>query len=199
MIFFLLLHVVYITEQYSLRPSMLFASESVRVESCDAPDLPGLVGLEAEEVLDEGLAGVLEDDFELDRLAEDLLLDLAALLPLVVVLFLEELLAGLTGVLKSAESPAPVKLSSLIGDTDDLLLAVDFLVDFDLEADEGRFALLADEEDEEVVLFFLIEAGVVLAFDEAFGLGVLLMGFEARLAGVALCLAIVVSSIVVYV
>lgn len=49
-------------------------------------------------------------------------------------------------------------------------------------------ALLA----EEAVVFFLIEAGVVLVFELALGLGVPLMGFDALFAGVADCLAILV-------
>lgn len=40
-----------------------------------------------------------------------------------------------------------------------------------------------------LALFFLIEVGVVFAFVDL-GLGVPLIGFEALLAGVAVCLAI---------
>lgn len=160
---------------------------SFRAESC--PD--ALLGVEGREfeLLDEGLDEdddwvCFEADFEADLLADDdLLLD-----------FLTELagfflmaLAGLAGVLKLDSPPvAPVKLNSLIGDTDDLLftlLAVDFLADFVVD-----LFLLAG-----VVVFFLMEAGVVLALLEApaaLGLGVPLMGFEVRLAGVAVCLAI---------
>lgn len=75
-----------------------------------------------------------------------------------------------------------MKLSSLIGDTEDLLLASDFLADADdrllvearfllVEADVGR--LTAELE------------GVAFAF----GLGVPLIGLEDRFAGVGVCLA----------
>lgn len=50
-----------------------------------------------------------------------------------------------------------------------------------------------------VEVFFFIGVGVVLAFvdaDEDFGLGVPLIGFEARFAGVGVCLAI--SYIIVF-
>lgn len=181
----------YITEQYSLRPNRLFVSVDSNRESCDVVDLLGVWGLG--EALDEGLDDdddFVADDFEADDLVADrlaaaavvevLLLDLAELAG-----FLLVALAGLVGVLKS-RSPRPnVKLSSLMGDTEDLsLVAVGFLVE-DLVAD--RFALLVDEL---AVLFFFIEAGVVFALDD-FGLGVPLMGFDDLLAGVAVCLAIV--------
>lgn len=99
--------------------------------------------------------------------------------------FLLAALVGLTGVLKSGCSldvcDAAVKLDSLIGDTEDLLLAADLRCDgvgLLLE----RFALPAD-----AAVFFLIEAGV-LAVD--FGLGVAFIGFGVRFAGVGVCLAI---------
>lgn len=137
-----------------------------------------MLGVEGREDLDGGLVFVV-DDFLLAVDLVGVLLDL-----LDAGAFLFAALAGLTGVLKSCSLLAPsVKLSSLIGDTEDLLLAVDFLVDCDLLAD-----LLAFELDEEEVLFFFIEAGVVLAFEDL-GLGVPLMGFEVLLAGVAVCLA----------
>lgn len=75
-------------------------------------------------------------------------------------------------------------LNSLIGETEDLLLlAVDFFEDFDAE-DLGLGLLV------ELVVFFLIEEGVVFAFEDL-GLGVPLIGLEALLAGVAVCFAIV--------
>lgn len=110
-------------------------------------------------------------------------LDLAELAGLLLLVLDED---GLVGVLKSGCSPAPnVKLSSLIGETEDLLLAVvGFLEDCVFEVE--RFALLLEEAE----LFFFIDVGVVLAFDDL-GLGVPLIGFEADLlAGVAVCLAI---------
>lgn len=160
---------VYIIEQYSLRPSMLLAKvESILDESC--VDLVGLEGLDDD--LDGGRADLVAD------FLVEVLLDLAELAD-----FRLTALAGLTGVLKSCSTAPTVKLNSLIGDTEDLLLAAfDFLVDCVLLVE--RFALLTDED----AVFFLIDVGV-LAFD-CFGLGVPLMGFEARLAGVAVCLAI---------
>lgn len=140
-------------------------------------DLLGLEGLEAE-ALDEGLV--------------DLLADLAGVREAVVFLallagFLFAALAGFTGVLNSGFSGLAVKLSSLIGDTEDLLADVDLRVLADRRADD----LLADAFLAEAGLF-LIEFGVVFAFDEAFGRGVLLIGFEAvLLAGV--CLVIICS------
>lgn len=167
----------YIIEQYSLRPSRLFASDdSIIFESCD--DLLGVEGLD--EDLDGGRAFV-------EDLLFDLLLDEVLLLDLVAEdgVFLLAALAGLTGVMKSCSLLAPsVKLSSLIGDTDDLLFVVDLRVDCDFPVD-----LLAFELEEEADVFFFIEAGVVLAFDDL-GLGVPLMGLEVLLAGVAVCLAI---------
>lgn len=158
-------------EQYSLRPKILLASElSAAFESWeDAFD-----GLEGR---DDGL-----DDEALlaDLLAAVLLVDFAELGGLLLAA-----LAGLTGVLKSAPlvTSAPTKLVSLMGETEDLLLADGFLDEADLEVD--RLALLAD-----AVERFLIEAGVVLALDDL-GLGVPLMGLDERLAGVVVvCLAI---------
>lgn len=153
-----------------------------RAASCA---LLGDEGLELE-LLDEGLeadAGCFDADFEMDLLLVDLVVD-----------FLAELLgffllglADLTGVFMSDSARAPEKLNSLIGDTEDLLLTlfeVDFLAE-DLALD--RLPLLLAE----VVGFFLIDDGVFLAeAPAAFGLGVLLIGFEALLAGVAVCLAI---------
>lgn len=145
-------------------------------------------GLEFE-FLDEGLAaddGCLDADLEFDLLLVDLELDFLTEL---VGFFLVGLVADdLSGVLMSDSAMAPRKLNSLIGDTEDLLLTlleVDFLADA-LEF-VVRLALLLAE----VVGFFLIEEGVFLAeAPAAFGLGVLLIGFEALLAGVAVCLAI---------
>lgn len=153
---------------------MLFASDdSIIFESCD--DLLGVEG--RDEDLDGGRA--LVEDLLFDLLLDEvLLLDLDGA-------FLLAALVGLTGVLKSCSLLAPsVKLSSLIGDTDDLLFVVDFRVDCDFPDD-----LLAFELEDEVDDFFLIEAGVVLAFDDL-GLGVPLIGFEVLFAGVAVCLAI---------
>lgn len=169
----------YIIEQYSLRPNRLFASDdSIIFESCD--DLLGVEGRDDD--LDGGRAFVVEDLLGVD-------LFIGVLLDLVDDgAFLLAALAGLTGVLKSCSLLAPsVKLSSLIGETEDLLLAVDFRVDCDLPAD-----LFAFELEEEEVVFFFIEAGVVLAFDDL-GLGVPLMGFEALFAGVEVCLAILLQ------
>lgn len=160
---------VYIIEQYSLRPSKLFVNdESILDESC--VDLLGLEGLDDD--LDGGRADFVADFFV------EVLLDLVELAD-----FRLAALAGLTGVLKSCSTVPAVKLISLIGDTEDLLLAAfDFLEDCVLLVD--LFDLLA-----EVEAFFLIEAGVVLAFVDL-GLGVPLIGLEALLAGVAVCLAI---------
>lgn len=99
--------------------------------------------------------------------------------------FLLAALAGLTGVLKSGSVVIVVKLSSLMGETDDLLLAVDFLAELEMAFVADFLAFVADEAD-----FFLMEAGVVLALAEVLGLGVPLIGFEARLAGVVVCFAI---------
>lgn len=166
----LLRGLVYIIEQYSLRPSILFANdESILDESC--VDLFGLEGLD--EDLDGGRADLVAD------FLVEVLLDLVELAD-----FRLTALAGLTGVLNSCSTAPTVKLISLIGDTDDLFLsAFDFLVDCVLLAE--RFDLLTDEE----AVFFLIDDGVVLAFEDL-GLGVPLIGLEALLAGVAVCLAI---------
>lgn len=141
-----------------------------------------MLGVEGrDDDLDGGRAFVVEDLLGVDLLIGVLLdlVDDGA--------FLLAALAGLTGVLKSCSLLAPsVKLSSLIGETEDLLLAVDFRVDCDLPA--GLFALELEEEE----VFFFIEAGVVLAFDDL-GLGVPLMGFELLFAGVEVCLAILLQ------
>lgn len=109
-------------------------------------------------------------------LADDLAGDLAGVLADV-----------LAGVLESCcSTAAPVKLSSLIGDTEDLL----FVSDFRAEAAErlvveARFLLV------EAVVRFLIGVGVVFAL----GRGVPLIGLEARLAGVVeVCFAILDQS-----
>lgn len=161
---------VYIIEQYSLRPSILFANvESILDESCD--NLLGLGGLDDD--LEGGRADLVAD-FVADLILFDLV-ELAA--------FRLTALVGLTGVLNSCSLAPTVKLCSLMGDTEDLLLAtLDFRVDCDLLVD--LFDLLAED-----VVFFLIETGVVFAFDDL-GLGVPLMGLEFLLAGVAVCLAI---------
>jgi len=139
-------------------------------------DLFGVVGLG--EARDDDLEGVL-DGLVMGLLVE-FLLDFVELVDFFLVA-----LDGLAGVLKFCSSPAPsVRLNSRIGDIVDLLLAVDFLVDCGVALEAGRLAL---EDDEELLVFFM-DAGVVLAFEDL-GLGVLLMGFEARLAGVAGCLA----------
>lgn len=98
------------------------------------------------------------------------------------------LLAGgvaLIGVFESV-SEAPVKLNSFMGDTDDLLVAEsDLRADVaDLLVADGRFLLV------DAAAFFLAGVGV-LAVD-ALGLGVPLMGLEALLAGVGVCLAILI-------
>lgn len=82
----------------------------------------GVAGLG--DALDEGLE---VEGREVDFVIEDLLF-LAADDLVELAGFLFAALAGLTGVLNSACSLA-VKLSSLIGETDDLLLAVVFLDD----------------------------------------------------------------------
>lgn len=166
----------------------------------------GVAGLE--EVRDAGLAfdddepddfvaerdGVLaDDDLEADFVAEPAGLLLAALGLLAGVLtgVLAGVLAGvLTGVLVSTSALA-VKLISLIGDTSDLLLARDFLVEAAFRFDAGRFLLV------DAAVLFLIGVGVVLAFEDAFGRGVPLIGFEALLAGVGVCLAIVYLCILI--
>lgn len=71
-------------------------------------------------------------------------------------------------------------MSSLIGETVDLLVAVDFLADCDFDAD---FLALLDGVE---LVFFLMLAGVF----GALGLGVPLMAFGVLLAGVEVCLAI---------
>lgn len=153
---------------------------------CD--DLFGLEGLgEARgDGFGEALAAEGLGDFDLGLAADAFLLfaDLATELGV----FLFAGLAGLTGVLKPASESPAVKLCSLIGETEDLLLvdAADFFVDCDFIAD-ARLDLVA-----EAVVFFFIEAGVVLGFDD-FGLGVPLIGFDARLAGVGVCLAILLN------
>lgn len=73
-----------------------------------------------------------------------------------------------------------MKLSSFIGETDDLLFMADFL------ADAVVFLALDLLLAGVAAFFFFIEDGVVL------GLGVPLMGFEDLLAGVAVCLAIII-------
>lgn len=148
--------------------------------------------------LDDGLDGVfaipadclavsllddLTDDepvggFLLAALAGVLAEDLAGVLAGVLVgVFAVVLAAGLTGDLESCCSEAsPVKLSSLMGETDDLLFASDFLADVAgrLLVD-ARFLLVEAE-----VVRFLLGDGVLLAL----GRGVPLMGREVRLAGV---------------
>lgn len=112
--------------------------------------------------------GVLAADLLADRLAE------------LGVVFL--LVALLTGVFKSCSLLDPiVKLSSLMGDTLDLL---EVFLEVDLAALGRRAFVLLDG-------LFLIEAGVVLAFEDL-GLGVPLLAFEARFAGVGVCLAILI-------
>lgn len=135
------------------------------------------------------LAGVLLDE---DLAADDAGFLLAAAVlagvfagVLVVVDDLFEVGGDLVGDLES-ESEAAVKLNSLMGDTDDRLVADrDFLVEaLDRLLVDGRF-LLVDEE----LGLFLLGVGV-LAIDDL-GLGVPLMGLaEAFLAGVGVCLAI---------
>lgn len=79
-----------------------------------------------------------------------------------------------------------------MGDTEDLLLARDFLAEaapavFLLEV--ARFLLV----EAEAVVRFLIGVGVFLATELlplAFGLGVALIGLELLLTGVGVCLAI---------
>lgn len=168
------LSVPHITEQYSLRPKRLFANvDSIRAESCDS--LLGVEGLD--EDLDDGLDAFVADLFA------GVLLDFADPVGFLLTG------VGLTGDLKSGSVTTVVKLSSLIGDTEDLLLMAvefDFLADCDVDFVAGFRDLLADD-----VAFFFIEAGVVLAFEDL-GLGVPLMGFEALLAGVAVCLAILI-------
>lgn len=96
----------------------------------------------------------------------------------------------LTGVLESCCESAPVvKLNSLMGDTEDLLLASDFAVDaVPLLDAEARFLLVEAE-----IVLFLIGVGVFLAVELAFGRGVALMGLELRLTGVGVCLAILLQ------
>lgn len=131
----------------------------------------GLAGLD-EEARDAG-RGVLLADLEPAARFEEL----------GVVFFLLALFAGVL-TFESCSLPPTVKLNSLIGDTLDLLLLfgaffeVDFAplgLDLDFDAEAG--------------CFFLMEAGVVLALDDL-GLGVPLTGFDARFAGVGVCLAI---------
>lgn len=159
-------------------------------KSCDV-NLLGVDGLD--EALDEGL---FEDDLGVDLAADDVdfladllaaglfLADFLADDDVSAVDFLFTALAGLTGVLKSWWSPT-VKLSSFIGDTEDLLLTADFLA-----ADAVVFLALDRLVDGVELFFFFIDDGVVL------GRGVPLMGFEDLLAGVAVCLAIFKSILV---
>lgn len=143
----------------------------------------GVEGLDEEREDGRALDGddVVEVDFDAERAGAlvDLAVELGGLF-----LAALDLLGVFNGVLVSISPPA-VKLNSLIGDTEDLLLARDFLADAVFLLEVGRFLLVEAE------LFFLIGVGVVLALDVAFGLGVPLMGFEALFAGVGVCLAIV--------
>jgi len=75
-----------------------------------------------------------------------------------------------------------------MGDTEDLLLDTGFFEEAVFLLEAGRFLLVDVDED-----FFLIGVGVVLAFEEAFGLGVPLMGLELLLAGVGVCFAIMLG------
>lgn len=172
----------YIIEQYSLRPERLILNADSLVSIVLAADLfDGVEGLDVD-ALEEGLA-----DLFADRLAGVLLdAELAGCLRL------DALADGFVGVLKSFLSTLsplgePVKLSSFIGDTEDLLLACGFLDD-DFLADEVlaavvRLALLVEADLGAVC--FLIGVGVVLAFVELdFGRGVPLIGFDVLLAGV---------------
>lgn len=169
---------IYITEQYSLTLNMLFVNEFASTRELSELAWDTLFGLAGrDEGLDDEGRGVLL----LLAAEEDLLADLLAELGV----FL--LLALLIGVLESCSLPAPppmVKLSSLMGETLDLLFAAAFF-----EVDLVALGRLRDFEPDAVV-FFLIEAGVVLAFDDL-GLGVPLLAFDALLAGVGVCLAIV--------
>ena len=141
--------------------------------------LLGVDGLD--ELLGVGFACFVAD-FAGVRVAVDFLIELCG--------FLLEALACLTGVLESCCSPEfPVKLNSLIGDTEDLLFATAFLVDcVDVV---GFFADLFLLVDAEARCCFLIGDGVTFALVDL-GLGVPLIGLEALFAGVAVCLAIVV-------
>lgn len=191
----------YIIEQYCLR---LLFKLFVNVESIDkvsrlADDLLGVVGLD--DVLDGGRAvdvDLLADELVVDLLvagvefclALDLLLTAGLLfgvaLP-IACFFADELgvflflaaLDGLAGDLKSLFSDSPIKLNSLIGETDDLLRLADEVAGFLALERFPTGVFVADE-----VVFFLSDAGVDL------GLGVPLMGREDLLAGVADCLAI---------
>lgn len=158
---------------------MLFVSE-FSVVAFEGDGLFGLAGLD--DVLDAGLGlGLVLDDLLAERLAA-VLVDLAELAG-----FLLAALAGLLGVLKSGSVVTVVKLSSLMGETDDLLLAVDFLEELDDALVADLFVFAAEDEG-----FFFIEEGVVLALDDAFGRGVPFIGLDARFAGVVVvCLAIV--------
>lgn len=162
------------------KPNKLFVNDESTLDSCTADLLLGVDGLD--EVLeagrDDGRLADLVADLWAGVRAVDLVDELGAALLLAA-------LAGLTGVLKSCTFGDPtVKLNSLMGETEErLLVELVFLVDCDLDADEAVLVVgLFLPVDAEAALF-LIGVGVVLAFDDL-GLGVPLMGFEARLAGV---------------
>lgn len=156
---------------------MLFVNEFASTREASWDTLFGLTGLE--EGLDDEGRGVLL------LVADDLLAADAVLLEELLGVFL--LVALLTGVFKSCELLPMVKLNSLMGDTLDLLLAA---ADAFLDVDLAPLGLLLRDFEAEPADFFLMEAGVVLALDDL-GLGVPLTGFEARFAGVGVCLAIV--------
>jgi len=116
--------------------------------------------------------------------------DLAADEALAVGLFLAALAGVLAGVfagvlavvftLMGVFVSAPVKLISLIGDTEDLLAGIDLRLDaVDRLAVEGRAFLLVEAD----VELFLAGVGVLVALD-AFGRGVPEMGRDVLLAGV---------------
>lgn len=179
----------YIIEQYSLKPERLILNADSPASAALAADLlEGVEGLDVE-ALDEGLADLLAD-----LLAGVLFeVELAGCLRLVA------LADGLVGVLKSFLSRLsplgdPVKLSSFMGETEDLLLVCGFRTEAFLEdevlAAGVRLALLVEAD--LAVACFLIGVGVVLAFVELdFGRGVPLIGFEVLFAGVCVALAMV--------